>query len=244
MRFYAVVIGTELLNGRRHDSHVPFLTQTLNARDWELAGVFTIADKPGLIEAVYELVSRDEEAVMFSFGGIGATPDDYTRQCAANVFTGGRLEVHSEGLALLESRFGEVSPMRREMVNFPIGAQLLQNPVNNIPGFFLFKRFFFVPGFPEMAHPMVCEALDRFYPLGERKFRLTLTAQTGEGDLVALMRRLPESIELSSLPETHGGRRRTVISLSGYDQKTVQQGFEFFQAGLKAQGVAYEISGV
>lgn len=243
MRFYAVVIGTELLNGRRHDSHFPFLQQTLAARDWELAGVFTIADDPALIESVFALIGHDESAVMFSFGGIGATPDDYTRRCAANVFTGGRMAVHAEGLRLMEAKFGEVSPLRREMVNFPEGSELLRNVVNNVPGFFLSKRFFFVPGFPEMAHPMVLEALDRFYPLGRHRFRMTLTAKTGEGDLVDLMRALPETITLSSLPEMDGAKRRTVLSLSGFDQPELEHWFGFVKSGLQSRQIPYETSG-
>ena len=244
MRFYAVVIGTELLNGRRHDAHFPFLLQTLNARDWELEGLFTVADSPRLLESVFNLIAQDKESVMFSFGGIGATPDDYTRQCAANVFTGGRLAVHEEGLARMVSRFGSVNELRKEMVNFPIGAELLANPVNQVPGFFLEKRFFFVPGFPQMAHPMIQEALDRFYPMGRQRFRMTLTAKTGEGELIDLMRRLPGSISLSCLPEMGQNGRQTVLSLSGSDKMALDAEFALLQEGLRAREIPYETVGV
>jgi molybdopterin-biosynthesis enzyme MoeA-like protein len=83
MNFYSVIIGTELLNGRRKDAHFSFLNQQLLKRGWEQKASFVIDDKPSFIEDIFNLVKNDPEAVLFSFGGIGATPDDHTRQAAA-----------------------------------------------------------------------------------------------------------------------------------------------------------------
>ena len=92
MNFYSVIIGTELLNGRRKDAHFSFLNNELLKRGWEQKASFVIKDEPSFIEDIFRLIKNDPDAVLFSFGGIGSTPDDYTRPCAANVFTNAELK--------------------------------------------------------------------------------------------------------------------------------------------------------
>ena len=94
INFYSVIIGTELLNGRRKDAHFDFLNSELLKRGWEQKASFVIKDEPPFIEDIFNLIKKDPDSVLFSFGGIGATPDDYTRQAAANVFTNGEMEVN------------------------------------------------------------------------------------------------------------------------------------------------------
>lgn len=240
--FYTVIIGTELLNGRRKDGHFPVVNRELLDRGWEHRGNLVIADKPPLIEAAFRLVKEDPDAVMFSFGGIGSTPDDYTRQAAANVFGGGKLVVQPEALALIEERFGEEArPHRVKMAQLPPGAGLLANPVNRVPGFYLEERYFFVPGFPKMAHPMVKEALDRFFPAGERRIRKGFWAECSENDLIHLMARVPEHLELSSLPRIEGEHRSVVISLAGRDEEEVDKGLENFLQYLEEKRIPFRM---
>lgn len=242
MNFYACIIGTELLNGRRDDAHLPFLKEELLQRGWELCGVFMIKDDVSLMKALFSLVHHDPQGVLFSFGGIGATPDDYTRQIAAEVFRDGELYPHPEAVGYIVERFGDDAyPHRIHMGYLPQGATLLQNPVNNVPGFALDQRFFFVPGFPSMAHPMIKEALDHFYPYGQKRHRKTLTAHCGENDLIDFMNRLPASIELSSLPSMLGTQRKTVISLCGDDEQTIEHHFKLFCDALEHHTIAFEL---
>jgi hypothetical protein len=42
------------------------------------------------------------------------------------------------------------------------------------------------------------------------------------------MKKIPENIELSSLPKIIGDKRKVVISLAGYDEDEVEKYFEFF----------------
>lgn len=84
--FYSVIIGTELLNGRRKDAHFAFLNQQLLSRGWEQKASFVINDDTNLMENIFNLIKLDPNSVMFCFGGIGATPDDYTRVVAGKVF--------------------------------------------------------------------------------------------------------------------------------------------------------------
>ena len=76
--FYSVIIGTELLNGRRNDAHFSFINTELIKRGWEQKANFVIEDKPSFIEDVFSLIYKDKNSVLFCFGGIGSTPDDYT----------------------------------------------------------------------------------------------------------------------------------------------------------------------
>src|SRR6185295_9746228 len=102
---------------------------------------------------------------VFSFGGIGATPDDHTRQCAARA-AGVELRLHPDAEAEIRARFADnpqgVTPQRLAMGEFPAGSEIIPNPVNRIPGF-TFHRHHFVPGFPQMAWPMVEWVLDNRY---------------------------------------------------------------------------------
>jgi len=149
--FYSVIIGTELFNGRRQDKH-KFLNDELLARGWEQKANFVIKDDPSFMEDVFSLVKKDPNSVMFSFGGIGATPDDFTRKVAADIFTNGETEQNKKALALIKEQFKEDAyPHRVNMANLPKNSILLKNIVNKVPGFGIDERFFFVPGFPQMS---------------------------------------------------------------------------------------------
>lgn len=241
--FYAVIIGTEILNGRRQDRHFEFIRALLADRGHALFASLVIKDDPVLIEQTFRMVKMDEDAVMFSFGGIGSTPDDLTRAIAAKVFTGEDVVRHRRFEADIIERFGEKAyPHRIRMADLPIGSRLLKNPVNNMSGFFLDEHYFFVPGFPEMAHAMITEAIDLFYPEARTLFRRTLTAQTSENTLIDIMDAVPSSLELSSLPMLHDGKASVELSIAGTDQAEVELWFGKFIAMLDEQAIAYERS--
>lgn len=241
-RFYSVIIGTELLNGRRSDAHFAFVNQALRKRNWEHAGSMLIDDKPELMENLFRMIASEEGSVMFCFGGIGATPDDYTRQVAARVFTDGNMAIHPEGEAILKERFGgELTRKRLQLVNFPAGASLLTNVVNGVPGFYLKERFFFAPGFPDMAHPMVDEALDRFYPQGEIKYRKSMVLYASEGSMIDLMEELPVEVEFSSLPNTDNSVREVELSFAGYDEALLEKWRDRFCREAAVRGYDYKI---
>jgi molybdopterin-biosynthesis enzyme MoeA-like protein len=203
MRFFGVIIGSEILDGRRDDSHFDFLQAELEKRKWGLSGVFIIEDDPQLMRETYKMLSEIPHSVIFSFGGIGATPDDYTRKVVAEVFRDGKMEYNAEFKEKIISRFGDDSERRFPLCHLPEGAELLKNnPVNGMYGFYLNDRFFFVPGFPEMAYPMVREALDKFYPKSTKKmFYKSIFVETSESNLISWMEQLPEIVSLSSLPK-------------------------------------------
>ena len=103
MNFYAVIIGTEILNGRREDAHFEFVKKELQKYGHELFSSFVIKDDATLMTKVYEMIKEDKDAVIFSFGGIGSTPDDLTREIASKVFTNAELVPHEQFLEDIES---------------------------------------------------------------------------------------------------------------------------------------------
>jgi len=244
VNFYSVIIGTELLNGRRKDAHFSFLNSELLKRGWEQKSSFVIEDDTKLMLDIFNLIKADENSVMFCFGGIGSTPDDYTREVAAKAFTNGEMQFHEEAKDKILKQFGkEAYPHRINMAYLPLNAKLLHNVVNNVPGFYLEDRFFFTPGFPSMSQAMVCEALDKHYfKNDEVKYRLTLTANCGENDLIDIMKALPEHIELSSLPKIIDDKRKVVLSLSSYDEEILKKYFSIFTNYLDKNSIKYILS--
>ena len=230
VNFYSVIIGTELLNGRRSDAHFSFLNTQLLQRGWEQKASFVIEDDPKLMFDIFTLIKSDPNSVMFCFGGIGSTPDDYTRQTAARAFTDYKMEFHEEAKQRILNQFKEEAyPHRVNMAYLPINAKLLTNVVNNVAGFYLEDRFFFTPGFPSMSQAMVIEALDLLYPKSiVTKYKRVLTVNASENDLIDTMKKMPEHLDFSSLPKIIGQDRKVVISLAGYDKDEVDKYFQLF----------------
>jgi molybdopterin-biosynthesis enzyme MoeA-like protein len=174
MNFGLIIIGDEILSGKRQDKHLPKVIELLAARGLALSWARYVGDERERIIATLRDAFTSGD-VVFSCGGIGATPDDHTRQCAAAA-SGRPLVLHEGAKALILERMRDVAaeqglpyePDRDDNVHrlnmgvFPQGAELIPNPYNKIPGFAV-EQVFFVPGFPVMAHPMIEWVLDRHF---------------------------------------------------------------------------------
>ena len=240
--FYAVIIGSEILNGRREDKHFAFIRDALIARGHTLFSTFIIKDDIELIRSIFTLIKNDPDGVMFSFGGIGSTPDDLTRAIAAEVFSDGILVSHEQFSRDIIERFGkEAYPHRINMANLPKNATLLPNIINNMSGFALENRYFFMPGFPEMSHPMVEEALKHFYPNAAITYRKTLIAQTSENTLMDVMEQLSPNVDFSSLPMINTGTPTVEISIASVDERLCKENFELFTNDLTARKIPFEL---
>ncbi|MBK1685499.1 competence/damage-inducible protein A [Rhodoferax fermentans] len=172
--FRLIVIGDEILSGKRADKHLPKVIELLKARGLQLDCAEYVGDDPDRITAVLQRAFESGD-VVFSTGGIGATPDDHTRQCAAAALAL-PLALHPQAKDLIEQRMqnqareqGKVydaqapdNVHRLNMGVFPQGASIIPNPYNQIPGFSV-GRVHFVPGFPVMAWPMIEWVLDSCY---------------------------------------------------------------------------------
>jgi molybdopterin-biosynthesis enzyme MoeA-like protein len=232
---FAVIIGTEILNGRREDKHFTFLRDELLKRGYELSGSFIIKDDVTLMKKTFEMIKSIPDSKMFCFGGIGSTPDDYTREVSGEVFSDA-MEFNEEFKKKIIDKFGKSAyPARIYMSYLPKGAKLLKhNPINGMCGYYIDDRYFFTPGFPDMAHPMVKEALNKFFPQKEVKQRYTILVYAREGEFVDIMQKLPKNIEFSSLPKLDF---TCEISIAGDESKNW---IEFFKKELDKKGIKYK----
>jgi len=240
MNFYALIIGTEILNARREDKHFKFVRDELSKYGHELFASFIVKDDVELIKKSFELIKSDAESVLFSFGGIGSTPDDLTREISAEVFTSKSLQRHKQFEQDIIDKFAQNAyPHRIHMSDLPQNAELLHNPVNNMSGYSLENRFFFVPGFPVMAHPMIRDTIKTHFSSSKEKFRYTLLAKTSENTLITLMKTLPNDVELSSLPIFKENKASVELSLSGYNESDIKHYFELFCKELDNKNIEY-----
>ena len=176
--FGIIIIGDEILSGKRQDKHLAKYIELLTERGLGLSYADYVGDEPERITATLKR-AFEQSGVVFSCGGIGATPDDHTRQCAAKAL-GLYLVLHPEAEALIRERIRDVAlengqpyepdrpdnMHRLNMGRFPAGASIIPNPYNKIAGFTCQGSqgvVHFVPGFPVMAWPMMAWVLDNVY---------------------------------------------------------------------------------
>ena len=245
--FGALIIGDELLVGKREDKHLGFLIGALAKRGLRLAWAHYLGDEPARLIAALKRSFASSD-VVFSFGGIGATPDDHTRQCAAAALQV-PLVLHPDAEREIRTRFAgqELTPQRLQMGEFPRGAAIIPNPVNRIPGFSVGEHHF-VPGFPQMAWPMVEWVLDTRYRerFGSGKWAeaSVLVFEAGESQLIAAMQAVERSfagIKVFSLPSmgADGSRIHVELGVRG-DPAQVGAAMEALRAQVSAAGFPYK----
>ena len=241
-KFFTLIIGTEILNRRRTDAHFDFVTKALADKGHKLTGSFIIEDDPALIIQTIKFIASQENPVLFSFGGIGSTPDDYTRKCAAIALRHGDFVVHEEAKRIIEEKLGgNAYPHPIKMAELPKGANLLDNPVNKMPAFSLDERYYFMPGFPEMSHPMVTEILKKLIPHKKEYYRHTLTAHCKENEFIEIMEKMPKEVEFSSLPKLYSDGWRVSISVASEDEELAQQSFDMYVDLLERKNIVYAL---
>jgi len=244
--FGAFIIGDELLVGKRQDKHLPFVIEALAKRGLRLSWAHYLGDEPPRITAALKQ-SLDSKDVVFSFGGIGATPDDHTRQCAAAALNV-PLKIHPDAEREIRARFGgEVTPQRLQMGEFPAGSVIIPNPVNRIPGFSM-RDHHFVPGFPQMAWPMVEWVLDTKYRdrfnAQEWKEQSILVFEAGESQLIPAMQAVEaafKGIKVFSLPSMgqDGSRIHVELGVRG-DPAQVEPAMQKLRQMVGVAGFPYK----
>jgi molybdopterin-biosynthesis enzyme MoeA-like protein len=245
--FGAFIIGDEILVGKRQDKHLSFLIEALSKRGLRLGWGQYLGDDPQRLTAALARTLQSED-VVFSFGGIGATPDDHTRQCAAAA-AGVVLRLHPDAEREIRARFagGEVTPQRLMMGEFPQGSNIIPNPVNRIPGFSL-REHHFLPGFPQMAWPMVEWVLDHRYRalFGSEKWdeASILVYEAGESQLIPAMQAVEAAfsgVKVFSLPSmgADGSRIHVELGVRGAPEQ-VTQAMESLRRAVTAAGFPFQ----
>lgn len=245
--FGVIIIGDEILSGRRIDQHLAAVIARLALQGHQLSWVQIIGDDAPRIERTLRQ-ARASGDIVFCFGGIGATPDDLTRPCAANAFDR-PLQRHPELARLIEHEFGpQAYPHRILMANVPAGAELIPNPINRVAGFFLYQHFF-MPGFPRMAHPMLDWILTdplakRLAAWGPRDYleRSLWLWDVSESALIGLMEEMCQNyprLKLFSLPMRLGERALIELGFKGAARE-VADVMGQLPGRLDALGVRYQ----
>jgi molybdopterin-biosynthesis enzyme MoeA-like protein len=256
MNFGLIVIGDEILSGKRQDKHFPKVVELLAARGLQLSWAEYLGDDRVRLVEVLRRSFASGDAV-FSCGGIGATPDDHTRQ-AAGIALDLSLALHPEAARLIARRTAEMAAtgqaasadmnrpenrQRLRMGEFPTGSGIIPNPFNQIPGFEI-RNHFFVPGFPVMAWPMIEWVLDhRFADLfhrerqAERSFLAFELAESVVTPLLEEIEREFAGVRVFSLPSVaEDGRRRHIeLGVKG-PEHLVGPAFARLEAGTRLLG--------
>jgi len=259
-----IIIGDEILSGKRSDKHFAKIIEILAARGLQLAWTEIVGDDRVRITATLRRTLAGDDIVLCC-GGIGATPDDHTRQCAAAAL-GVPLELQPEARQLIQQRIVEMAEAgsappdldapenlhRLKMGEFPQGAAIVPNPYNRIPGFALYpgsaRAHYFVPGFPVMAWPMLEWALDTHHAaLFHQSTRLeqsVLLFDAMESTITPLM----EAVEAEfpgttvfSLPHVGDAamRRHIELGVKG-EARQAAPAFERLLAGLDQLGIGWQ----
>jgi molybdopterin-biosynthesis enzyme MoeA-like protein len=242
--FGIIIIGDEILSGKRQDGHFRHAVEALGKRGLELKWCRIIGDDPDfIVETLRQTYASGD--IVFSFGGIGATPDDHTRQCAAKAADVAMIR-HPEAVAEIEARFGpaqdEAGRRRLLMADLPAGSDIIPNPFNRVPGFSL-NRHHFLPGFPQMAWPMMDWALDTLYPtlrnLAPEAEEIITVSDVMENPLLNLMNtfvaRFPD-VRFSSLPHIGEDDGRSVeLGIKGARPR-VGEAMDYLKREISALG--------
>ena len=222
--FGLIVVGDEILSGKRADKHMAKVIELLAARGLQWSWAEYVGDEPERITAALQRAFASGD-IVFSTGGIGATPDDHTRQCAAKAL-GVPLALHPEAELLIRERMQDTAreqglpyePDRSDNVHrlnmgvFPQGAALIYILYNKIPGFSV-ADVHFVPGFPVMAWPMIESVLDGRYADLFTRDAVAEKSVIVFGAMEATLTPLMQAIEA-----THAGIK--VFSLPSVDHPT------------------------
>jgi molybdopterin-biosynthesis enzyme MoeA-like protein len=253
--FGLIVVGDEILSGKRQDKHFAKVVAMLAERGLQLSWARYVGDDRGrLVAALKDTFAGTD--VVFCCGGIGATPDDHTRQSAAAAL-GRELALHPDAARLIAERTAEMARegrgsadmtlpenrQRLKMGEFPVGATLVPNPYNRIPGFAIGDHWF-VPGFPVMAWPMIEWVLDthyaRLFHRVVREDRSLLVFELAESTIAPLMERIElefPGVKAYSLPSMGepGLRRHIELGVKG-DSSLVAPAFERLREGVRELG--------
>ncbi len=260
VRIGLVIVGDEILSGKRQDKHLSQTIQLLAARGLQLAWSHYIGDDRDALIALYRRTFASDDVVV-SCGGIGATPDDHTRQAAAAAL-GVPLERHPLAASLITERCVEMArkgygsadmstaenQQRLKMGDFPSGAAVIPNSFNRIPGFSL-QDHWFVPGFPVMAWPMIEWVLDthyaRYFNSHARVERSMIVFEVAESLLTPLMEDVEQKypgVHSFSLPSVGDGadgkpaRRHVELGVRGAEAAIIETAFGELRAGVLALG--------
>lgn len=163
-----ITVGDEILAGDILNTNARWLARELRARGAPVVRMVTVSDD---VEAIAHAIRSERGETpnpplprpshILVTGGLGATPDDVTREGVARAF--GRPVARSPAAeAFLRSRFsGKLLEMNLALADLPEGAEVIANPVGAAPGFIV-ENVVVLPGVPREMEAMFSLVADRF----------------------------------------------------------------------------------
>ena len=207
-----LAIGDEILSGRTREENAGRLAKALTGMGIALREIRVVADEAdAIVAAVNALRARVD--YLFTSGGIGPTHDDITADCIARAF-GVSIGVRADARAILEAFYppGDLNAARLRMARIPDGAELIDNPLSQAPGFIL-GNVHVMAGVPEIFAVMLEGLLPRLKggaPVLGHSFRVAIP----EGDMAAALAELAgahPAVAIGCYPFFRGGMGATVI---------------------------------
>ncbi|OQM76603.1 competence/damage-inducible protein A [Manganibacter manganicus] len=235
-----VVIGDEILSGRTKDKNIGHLADIMTAVGIDLKEVRIVPDEEAEIAAALNTV-RARYTYVFTTGGIGPTHDDITADSVAKAF-GVPCEYDAKAYAMLEESYArrgiEFTEARKRMARMPRGAEHIDNPVSQAPGFRI-GNVHVMAGVPSIFQAM----LDNVVPTlktGTKMLSATVQCPFGEGviggPLADIQRRHPDTI-IGSYPKYGEGRFWTELVVRARSDEALEAAraeVEAMVAGLAA----------
>lgn len=248
-----VIIGDELLEGRRIDRHASFLTRTLG--EWGLVcqRVVIIRDQHDVIVETVQRSMEEAELVIVT-GGLGPTVDDITREAVAEA-TGISLAQSDDALAEIEARFRamgrSMSPNNYRQAMAPTAGGYFSNPNGTAPGLYYQHDqgvVIALPGPPRELEPMIDDQvvpfLRKHYALGGERCTAVLSfACVGESTVdytIHEMLGTVEDLKVSMLARP--GVVNVTLALEG-DEETMRPRLDQYVSRIQEKLGDYSFGG-
>lgn len=230
-----LIIGNEILSGKTQDTNLQFLGFELAKLGIRLAEGRVVRDEPAAI--IHHLNEcRAAFTYVFTTGGIGPTHDDITAECVAQAF-GVPLLLNDEAVERLKRGGRPLNEARLKMARLPRGAEIVDNPVSNAPGFRIGNVFVFA-GIPSIARAMFANAVPMLVQ-GVPILSASVDAFLREGDfaeaLDAIQRRYAD-VEIGSYPFNRDGHFGATLVARGTDRALLSTVLSEIVAAIAALG--------
>jgi molybdenum cofactor synthesis domain-containing protein len=230
-----LIIGNEILSGKTQDTNLQFLGFELAKLGIRLAEGRVVRDEPAsIVRHLNE--ARRAFTYVFTTGGIGPTHDDITAECVAQAF-GVPLELNDAAVDRLKRGGRPLNEARLKMARIPRGAELVDNPVSNAPGFRMENVFVFA-GIPSIARAMFASAIPMLAhdaPILSESVDVYLR----EGDFAQVLERIQQrhaTVEIGSYPFNRDGRLGATLVARGTDHALLSKVVDDIVAAMTTLG--------
>lgn len=240
-----LTVGDEILAGDILNTNARWLAQEMRKRGVPVVRMVTVSDDVDIIAQALRMELAMEEVQppgpvadhLLVTGGLGATPDDVTREGVAAAF-GRKLVRNPEAEALLKARLtGKLLEMNMVMATLPEGAEAIRNPAGAAPGFIV-ENVVVLPGVPREMEAMFPLVADRF--AGPPLHTEWLTTNRFEVEITPVLAKavgkFPE-VRIGSYPVRveEGGKLKSVVKLkmASTDRGAVERCREFLKGQIR-----------